>query len=58
MSIAQRNDTAETDIKDLTDLIKFSYEDGKVWFGEQRMLLMHVSAMAAFRRELLNSIGI
>ena len=58
MSIAQRNDTGETDIKDLTDLIKFSYEDGKVWFGEQRMLLMHVSAMAAFRRELLNSIGI
>ena len=58
MSNALKNDIVETDVKDLTDLIKFSYEDGKVWFGEQRMLLMHVSAMAAFRRELLNSIGI
>jgi len=48
----------EADIKDLTDLIRFNTEDGKVWFGEQRMLLMHVSAMAAFRRELLNSIGV
>jgi DNA-binding NtrC family response regulator len=58
MSSALTNDVVETNIKDLTDLIRFNYEDGKVWFGEQRMLMMHVSAMAAFRRELLNSIGV
>ena len=58
MCSAFRKEDFETDIKDLTDLIRFSHEDGKVWFGEQRMLLMHVSAMAAFRRELLNSIGV
>ena len=58
MNTTLTNDAVEADIKDLTDLIRFSHEDGKVWFGEQRMLMMHVSAMAAFRRELLNSIGV
>ncbi|GAC18656.1 sigma-54-dependent Fis family transcriptional regulator [Paraglaciecola arctica] len=58
MSSRSKNELLESDIKDLTDLIRFSHEEGKVWFGEQRMLLMHVSAMAAFRRELLNSIGV
>lgn len=58
MSSGSQNEIPKPDIKDLTDLIRFSHEDGKVWFGEQRMLLMHVSAMAAFRRELLNSIGV
>jgi DNA-binding NtrC family response regulator len=58
MLSSYQNDKVETNIKDLTDLIRFNNDDGKVWFGEQRMLLMHVSAMAAFRRELLNSIGV
>lgn len=58
MSSSSKNESHELEIKDLTDLIRFSHEEGKVWFGEQRMLLMHVSAMAAFRRELLNSIGV
>jgi DNA-binding NtrC family response regulator len=58
MSSTFKKEDVEADMKDLTDLIRFSHEDGKVWFGEQRMLLMHVSAMAAFRRELLNSIGV
>ncbi|MFQ3250310.1 MAG: DNA-binding NtrC family response regulator [Glaciecola sp.] len=58
MSSDFKEEDVEADMTDLTDLIRFSHEDGKVWFGEQRMLLMHVSAMAAFRRELLNSIGV
>ncbi|PKG98558.1 sigma-54-dependent Fis family transcriptional regulator [Paraglaciecola sp. MB-3u-78] len=58
MSSSLKNELLEANIKDLTDLIRFSHEDGKVWFGEQRMLLMQVSAMAAFRRELVNSIGV
>src|SRR5690554_4818898 len=44
--------------KDLTDQIQFQSTEGKIWFGEQRMLLMHLSAMAAFRREVVNSLGI
>lgn len=46
------------DIKDLTSLIQFESTEGKIWFGEQRMLFMQLSALAAFRRELLNSIGV
>ncbi|SDH90203.1 sigma-54-dependent Fis family transcriptional regulator [Pseudomonas abietaniphila] len=44
--------------QDLSEQIRFQSTEGKIWFGEQRMLLMQVSAMASFRRELINSLGI
>jgi len=47
-----------TDFQDLTNQVRFQSAEGKIWFGEQRMLLMHVSAMANFRRELVNTLGI
>lgn len=46
------------DFQDLTEQIRFLSAEGKIWLGEQRMLLMAVSAMAAFRREIVNSMGI
>lgn len=46
------------DFQDLTEQIRFLSTEGKIWFGEQRMLLMQVSAMAAFRREMVNTMGI
>lgn len=46
-----------SDFQDLTSSIKFDSANGKIWFGEQRMLLMHLSALAAFRREVVNSMG-
>lgn len=47
-----------TNFEDLTQQIKFQSTEGKIWLGEQRVLLMQVSAMAAFRRELLNTVGL
>lgn len=47
-----------SDYQDLSEQIRFQSTEGKIWFGEQRMLLMQVSAMANFRRELVNSLGI
>ncbi|WP_161866900.1 sigma-54-dependent Fis family transcriptional regulator [Pseudomonas yangonensis] len=47
-----------SDYQDLSEQIRFQSTEGKIWFGEQRMLLMQVSAMANFRRELINSLGI
>lgn len=44
--------------QDLSEQIRFQSTEGKIWFGEQRMLLMQVSAMANFRRELINTLGI
>lgn len=44
--------------QDLSEQIRFQSTEGKIWFGEQRMLLMQVSAMANLRRELMNTLGI
>lgn len=58
MTVSYKPQTQYTDFQDLTSQVRFQSADGKIWFGEQRMLLMHVSAMANFRRELVNSLGI
>jgi DNA-binding NtrC family response regulator/predicted hydrocarbon binding protein len=47
-----------SDFQDLSEQVHFQSTEGKIWFGEQRMLLLQVSAMANFRRELVNSLGI
>lgn len=44
--------------KDLISQFQFSSDDGKVWFNEQRMLLVHATAMGALRKELIETLGI
>ncbi|WP_449432151.1 sigma 54-interacting transcriptional regulator [Pseudomonas putida] len=44
-------------LKDLTDRIRFLGAEGKIWLDEQRMLLLQASAMASFRRELIEMLG-
>lgn len=44
-------------LKDLTGRIQFPGIEGKIWLDEQRLLLMQVSVMASFRRELIEMIG-
>ena len=58
MPITYKPQLQYVDFQDLTDQIRFQSTEGKIWFGEQRMLLMQVSAMAAFRREMVNTMGI
>jgi DNA-binding NtrC family response regulator len=58
MAITYKPQLQYVDFQDLTEQIRFQSTEGKIWFGEQRMLLMQVSAMAAFRREMVNTIGI
>ena len=58
MAISYKPHVQYSDSLDLTEQIRFQSADGKIWFGEQRMLLMQVSAMGNFRRELVNSLGI
>nr|AOZ57818.1 PhnR [Burkholderia sp.] len=43
---------------DLRGLVRFSTEDGLIWLGESRMLLLHVATMAGLRRELILSVGV
>ena len=43
---------------DLRRLIRFSADDGTIWLGEHRMLLLHTAALGSLRRELINSVGL
>lgn len=58
MSIQYKPQLQYSDFNDLTNLIHFQSTEGKIWLGEQRMLLLQVSAMANFRREMVNTLGI
>jgi len=58
MPIHYKPEMQYADFKDLTSLIHFQSTEGKIWLGEQRMLLLQVSAMANFRREMVNTLGI
>ena len=43
---------------DLRSLVRFCAEKGLIWLDESRMILMHAAALAALRRELIESLGI
>ncbi|MER2104443.1 MAG: XylR N-terminal domain-containing protein, partial [Pseudomonas atacamensis] len=58
MAVSYNPELHYSGFHDLSDQVRFQSTEGKIWFGEQRMLLMQVSAMANFRRELINSLGV
>nr|CAA56111.1 phhR [Pseudomonas putida] len=58
MQIKYKPEIQHSDFKDLTNLIHFQSTEGKIWLGEQHMLLLQVSAMASFRREMVNTLNI
>ncbi|MGA0609634.1 sigma 54-interacting transcriptional regulator [Caldimonas sp. KR1-144] len=52
---------AQTDhprLADLTECLFFSPGDGRIWLNDQRMVLMHTSALGTLRRELIDSVGL
>jgi len=44
--------------EDLISQIKFAHTDGKIWFDEQRMLLVHSAVMGSLRKELITTLGL
>jgi len=42
---------------DLRSLVRFSSEDGLILLGQNRMVLMHASALSELRKELITSVG-
>ena len=58
MAISYKPQLRIEDFRDLTEQIRFQSAEGKIWLSEQRMLLMDLSALAAFRRELVNTMGV
>jgi transcriptional regulator with GAF, ATPase, and Fis domain len=45
-------------LSDLTETLFFSPGDGRIWLNDQRMLLVHSSAMGHLRRELIDTLGL
>jgi len=46
------------DIADLMARLHFAPGDGRIWLDDQRMMLIHTSAMGVLRRELIEGLGI
>ena len=44
-------------VDDIQSLLRFEYEEGRIWLGEERMILLRSSEMQALRRELIDSLG-
>jgi transcriptional regulator with AAA-type ATPase domain len=45
------------DSADLREHLRFWPKDGRITLGDERMVLVHVGALAALRRELITSLG-
>mgnify|MGYP002136000595 CR=1 FL=1 len=65
-AMLRRGDSAHFDfgaglpptLADLTESLFFSPGDGRIWLNDQRMVLMHSSAMGHLRRELIDTLGL
>jgi len=42
---------------DLRRLLRFEPDSGAIWLGDRRMVLMHTTALAALRQDLVSSVG-
>ncbi|RTL47476.1 MAG: sigma-54-dependent Fis family transcriptional regulator [Rhodocyclaceae bacterium] len=45
------------DIGDLASRLRFAPSEGQIWFDNRRMMLIQTAAMAALRRELIETVG-
>ena len=45
------------DMKDLASMLYFRPEEGQIWLGDKRMVLLHAEALGALRQELIESVG-
>jgi DNA-binding NtrC family response regulator len=43
--------------EDLRKLLRFSPDEGAIWLGSRRMVLLHTAAMSSLRQDLIQSIG-
>lgn len=45
------------DMQDLAEQLHFNLEEGLIWLGEKRVILMHAEAFGSLRHELIESFG-
>ncbi len=46
------------DFHDLSERLKFSPQDGRIWLDDIRMMMLHAGSMGALRSELIESLGV
>lgn len=46
------------EIHDLVSHLRFAPSNGRIWLGDQRMLMVHSRAFATLRQELIGSLGL
>jgi len=46
------------DMQDLASMLYFRPEQGQIWLGDKRMILLHAEALGSLRQELIDSIGV
>lgn len=44
-------------IQDILKLLRFAPEDGRIWLDDQRMVMMHLTALVTMRRQLVDTLG-
>ena len=49
---------ASPTLRELFENLKFSPDDGRIWFGDQRMMLVHAAAYGALRQEIIATLGL
>lgn len=49
---------SQASCEDLRDYLKFSIDEGLIWLDQSRMVLMHVTALAELRQELIATLGV
>ena len=52
------DDTGSPTLREMFDSLKFAPEDGRIWFGDQRMMLLHAASYGALRQELIAMLGL
>tara|TARA_R110002096_G_scaffold420735_1_gene625985 strand:+ start:27056 stop:28834 length:1779 start_codon:yes stop_codon:yes gene_type:complete len=62
-TLSQHDESGKTppglpDFHDLSDRLKFSPKDGRIWLDDIRMMMLHANSMGALRAELIESLGV
>ena len=53
----EKGTVAGSVLDELASRLRFSFDNGHIWLGETRMILLHSAAMASLRKELVDSLG-
>ena len=61
MRLTSARDWSELGLPDISDLsarLRFAPHEARIWLHDQRMLLLHQSAWAALRQEMIDTFGV